>query len=165
MILPDGTRYPQDYTCETRLVGGRIAYRYDWNDATERDKYMIPIEAGARSTRSTYPYDDHPVVRAHRALVASIDMRDRSHREMYLSFLAVAIPSDDYDVIASQSGRIVDAIQEANRMEDLESMLARLDRCERRQEALDAIQSDDARAQGDAMARHGHGSMTVQVER
>jgi hypothetical protein len=165
MILPDGTRYPQDYTCETRLVGGRLAYRYDWNDATERDKYMIPIEAGARSTRSTYPYDDHPVVRAHRALVAAFDMRNRAHREAYLSFLAVAIPGDDYGIITPESTHIISAIKEANVMEDLESMLARLDRCERRQEALDAIQSDDARAQGDAMARHGHGSMTVQVER
>ena len=165
MILPDGTDYPRDYTYETRLINGRLAYRHNWTDPRETDRYLVMIERPPRPARPTYPYDDHPVVRAHRALVAAVDMRDRAHREMYLSFLAVAIPSDDYDVVASQSGRIVDAIQEANRMEDLESMLARLDACERRQEKLDAIQSDDARAQGDAMARHGHGSMTVEVAR
>ena len=156
MILPDGSDFPRDYAYP---ITGKT---YVHPDGERRLATVTPM---GRAPRLTYLFEDHPVVRAYAALSTSLDMRKRDHREAYLSFLAIAIPQDDYDVVSSQSGRIVDAVQEANKMDDLESMLARLDTCERRQDSLDAIQSDDALAQGLAMARSGHGSMTVEVSR
>jgi len=50
-------------------------------------------------------------------------------------------------------------------MDDLEALLARLDASERRQADLEAELHDDARAQGDAAARVGHGALTIEVAR
>jgi hypothetical protein len=166
VILPDGTDYPRDYTAEMRRDSrGDLVYKLDWSDPAEREKYALFENTKFGGDRPIYPYDDHPVVRAYRRLADTADMRIHAHRESYLAFIAVATPADDYGVVSTFASRIQDAIQEQNEMENLEAHLARLDAIEARQDRIENELNDDARAQGDAASRAGHGELTIEVER
>ena len=166
MILPDGSIYPQDYAVEVRQdARGDLVYRLDWTDPAEPNKYTLFEATKFGGTRPVIPYDDHPVVRAYRRIAETIDLRQRAHREIYLSFVAHATPADDHGVISTFASKIQDAIQEQNEMDDLEAHLARLDAIERRQDRIEGELTDDARAQGDAIARGGHGLLTMEVPR
>lgn len=156
MILPDGSTFPNDYTPPLTRAGYTI-------DGETRRPVSTEINGVARLI---YAYEDHPVVRAYAVLSRTADMRKRSDREAYLAFLAVAVPMDDYGVISGErAAKITTAIQEYNRMDDLETLLARLDAAEVRQDRVESELNDDARAQGDAAARVGHGHLTVAVQR
>ena len=156
MILPDGTVFPNDYAPAITRNGYTI-------DGETRRPVSVEINGVARLI---YAYDDHPVVRAYSVLSRTADMRLRAHRETYLAFIAVAVPMDDYGVISGErAAKITTALQEYNRMDDLETLLSRLDAAEVRQDRVEGELSDDARAQGDAAARADHGRLTVQVAR
>lgn len=166
MILPDGSIYPQDYAVEVRPdARGDLVYRLNWADSKEVDKYTLFESTKFGGTRPIIPYDDHPVVRAYRRIAETIDLRQRAHREIYLSFVALATPADDHGVISTFASKIQDAIQEQNEMDDLEAHLARLDAIERRQDRIEGELTDDARAQGDAIAREGYGVLTMEIPR
>jgi hypothetical protein len=93
-------------------------------------------------------------------------MANRAHREIYLDFLAVAIPLDDYGVISGErAAKITTAIDKRNFMDDADLVQTRLGNLEKRVDGVEAEVNDDARAQGDAAARVGHGLLTVQVQR
>jgi hypothetical protein len=156
MILPDGSIFPNDYAPPLTRNGYTI-------DGELRRPVSVEINGVARLI---YAYEDHPVVRAYAVLSRTADMRKRTDRETYLAFIAVAVPMDDYGVISGErAAKITTALQEYNRMDDLETLLARLDQAELRQDRVEGELNDDARAQGDAAARVGHGMLTVEVAR
>lgn len=152
MIIPGGTDYPTDYAVTI----------------TRDHRYTIGTEARAMerhpvTSRWIIPYDDHPVVRSYRAIVAAYDAANRDHRSQYLEWIAMVLPGDDWGIISEVSPRIVAAVQERNRMDDEEALMRRLEAAETRMAAVESELSDDARAQGDAMARTGSGVLTVEV--
>ena len=156
MILPDGSTFPNDYAPPITRAGYTI-------DGETRRPVSVELNGVARLI---YAYDDHPVVRAFDVLSRTMDMANRQHREIYLDFLAVAIPLDDYGVISGErAAKITTAIDKRNFMDDGDLVQVRLGKLEKRVDTVESEVNDDARAQGDAAARIGHGLLTVQVDR
>lgn len=161
MRLPDGTSYPEDYTPEIRRTRAGVTYVVD---GVERSLQRLTRADG--TTRAVIPYEDHPVTRAFAALAKTLDLKRREHREAYLSWIALAIPMDDHDVISGEkAAKITTAIKEQNNMEDMEKLLARVDRLE--EEAVDIRNevNDEARAAGDAALRASSGVLTLEIQR
>jgi len=159
MILPDGSDFPRDYMPKRELTPGGAAV-YIVKGGPKKAYQIHPI-----TNHPCHRYEDDPVVLAHEVLTQTLDMSSRQHRELYLSWLSLALPMDAWDKITSVASKIMDAIQEQNRMEDLEKVMIRLDDAERRMGEIEMDLSDDARAQGDAVARSGESVMTAEIER
>jgi len=159
MILPDGSDFPRDYTPKREYTPGGAAIYMD--KTGQRRAYLV----NPMTSQPRHRYEDDPVVLAHERLAFLLDMSSRQHRELYLSWLSLALPMDAWDKITSVASKIMDAIQEQNRMEDLEKVMIRLDEAERRMGEIEMDLSDDARAQGDAVARSGESVMTVEIDR
>jgi len=159
VVISDGRAFPDDYTpTYSSDKRGRITY------ALGKDDVPQSLIEHPKTRRFVIPYEDHPVVCAYYELTRSMDMGKPADRQKYLEFISLAMPMDDWDCVTSRAPKITAAIQEMNRMTDLELMLNRLDAAERRQDRLERELSDDARSQGDATMRHGAGSMTVEVQ-
>ena len=156
MILPDGTVFPNDYAPTLTRAGYTI-------DGELRRPVSIEVNGVARLI---YAYEDHPVVRAFDVLAKSMDMANRQHREIYLDFLAVAIPYDDYGVISGErAAKVTTAIDKRNFMDDADLHMTGIAKLEKRVDRVEGEVSDDARAQGDAVARANEGLLTIQVAR
>ena len=166
MILPDGSDFPGDYLCATRPDAHGVAYKRNWSDDAEKPRRMVSVQTSIGPSRLVYQHDDHPVVRAYHVLSTMADLGLAEHRKMYLDFIAIAVPLDDYGVISGErAAKITTSIQERNRMEDLEALLRRLDAAEGALDSLRGEINDDARAQGDAAARASDGILTCEIGR
>ncbi len=163
MLLPDGSRYPEDYTPEIR-IGTRGGREY-LSPTTGAARSLVALDVPGRPPRLVVPYEDHPVTRAWEVIQRTADLRIAEHRDAVLSFVIAASPVDDHGALAMNAPRITTAIQELNRRAELEGLLETVDQLRARITELERELSDDARAQGDAASRAGDGILTQQVER
>ena len=158
MLITDTLDFPRDFWPRFGVDRkGQTVYTIEDGDTPQL------LEPHPKTQRLLIPYHDHPVVRAYHAIVREVDTGTVEGRKRYLSFIALALPMDDWGILES-SAKISASVQELNRMYDLESFIARLDAAERRMGALEGELSDDARSQGDAQARAATGVVTCEVD-
>jgi hypothetical protein len=163
VLLPDGTRYPEDYTPEITR-GGTGGGQY-LSPTTGTIRSMTTLEIQGHTPRLVVPYDDHPVTRAWEVVQRTADLSMAEHRDAVLAFVVLASPADDHGALSTSAPRITTAIQELNRRAELEALLAQVDALSVRLTTLERELADEARAQGDASTRAADGVLTQDVQR
>jgi hypothetical protein len=163
MLLPDGTRYPEDYT--PVVTRGGVGGGQYLSPTTGDLRSMTTLEVHGCAPRLVVPYDDHPVTRAWEVVQRTADLSRAEHRDAVLAFVVLASPADDHGALSTSAPRITTAIQELNRRAELEALLAQVDVISVRLNALERELSDTARAQGDAASRAAPGVLTQDVQR